>query len=220
MTKALAVLAIVASTACTKSTTISSGGRTSSNQMVSTRPAGKSGAAATVPAALTPAINTLKVSEDATRRSAEPDYLNSQKFGAPRGRDFQDIIPIGARLTAINVCGDDRIAGIWLTYEAGGKTMHTPCRGLRQGREHSFTLDKREKVVGIHGYGTGSVELLVIATNLRVGTLGNKAAAPPGAKPACTLLDENDVRRYVGVGIVGRADDRLRQVMMRLQIRS
>ncbi len=170
-------------------------------------------------AGLTPALPTVKVSEEATRRGIEPDYLNSQKFGAPRGREFLDLIPVGARLTAINVCGDDGIDGIWLSYEFQGKITHTPCRGSRQGREHTFALDKREKVVGIHGYGKGSVDLLVIATNQRVGTLGNRAAAPPDAKPSCTLLDERDRLRFVAVGIVGRADDRLRQVMLRVQIR-
>ena len=170
-------------------------------------------------ASLTPQIAPVKVSADDTRRGLEPDYVNSQKFGAPRGREFQDIIPIGARLTAIHTAGDERIGGIWLSYEIGGKVSQTPCRGRREGREQSVSLGKREKVVGIHGYGTGAIDLLVIATNERVATLGNTAAAPPGARPACTLLAEDDVRRLVGVGIVGRSDDRLRQIMLRTQVR-
>lgn len=217
-------LAIAAGAGCDKTTSMSTGSSTAGGETTSVSlkggTPGHPGGGGAAGTGLTPAIKAFKVSEEATRRGIEPDYLNSQKYGAPRGREFQDIIPIGARLTAINVCGDDRIDGIWLSYELAGKTAQTPCRGNRRGREQSFTLDKREKIVGVHGYGTGSVDLLVIATNQRVATLGNRAAAPPDARPSCTLLDDRDRQRFVAVGIVGRADDRLRQFMLRIQVRS
>lgn len=215
--RAALLLAVAAAVGCEKTTTMSVGS-SSAGTSPAPRPAG-GGGVEPVKVSLTPAVRSVKVAEEETRRGIEPEYINSQRFGAPRGREFQDIIPVGARLTAVHICGDAQINGIWLDYEIGGKAGTTPCRGIRRGKEHTLVLDKREKIVGIHGYGAGGIDLLVIATNQRVVTLGNTAAAPAGSTPSCTLLNDIDRRRLVAVGILGRADDRLRQLVLRLQVR-
>ncbi len=151
-----------------------------------------------------------------TRRDVGRDYLSSPVYGVPRGREFKDIIPVGARIRAVHVVGAETVDGIWLTYERNGTLRDTPRRGRTDGRARTFKLKGDEKIIGIHGYGRASVDGLVIATNMRTKAFGSINVNE------ATWYDElskDEKRRYVGVGIVGRADSMLRQISLRVQVR-
>ncbi len=172
------------------------------------------------PAAAAPTTPGVDVSEEMTRRGLERHYLSSPAFGAPRGRAFEDLIPTGARITALHVDRGATINAIWMTYELHGREQHTPKRGGGGGPVETLRLDGREKIVGIHGTGQGGLDELVVATNKRVVTFGRSSVArPDAAPPDCARLSTEDKRRFVGIGFVGRADERLRQLSLRLQIR-
>ena len=155
-------------------------------------------------------------SDSFTRRDVGREYLSSPVYGVPRGREFSDIIPVGARIKEVHVVGGETVDGIWLTYERNGTLRDTPRRGRTDGRAQTFKLKGDEKIIGIHGYGRSSVSGLVIATNMRTKSFGSINANE------ATWYDElskDEKRRYVGVGIVGRADSMLRQISLRVQVR-
>ncbi len=154
------------------------------------------------------------------RRGIEQSYITSPRFGGARGRKFEDIIPVGARITAIHVMHSDRIHAVWLTYERHGIGRDTPKRGTARGKHEVFMLDKNEKIIGMHAYGRGTVDELVIATNKRVVSLGDGKAPGLGTEqPWYETLSEEDKRRYVTVGIAGRADEEVRQLALRIQVK-
>ncbi len=158
--------------------------------------------------------------EELTRRGVERSYTSSPNFGGPRGSGFEDLIPVGGRITAVHVAHTDTIDAIWLSYERNGVVRDTPRRGGRGPKAEVLKLKRREKIVGIHAYGKGTVDELVIETNQRTVSFGDGVA--PGLDsevPWYTTLSEEDRRRYVGIGITGRADEKLRQLSLRIQIR-
>jgi hypothetical protein len=158
--------------------------------------------------------------EGPTRRGVEREYLSSPSFGGPRGRQFEDIIPVGARITAVHVAHGSGINAIWLSYERNGEVRHTPRRGGAGTKTEVLRLGRREKIIGIHAYGQGTIDDLFIATNERVVSFGDGDA--PGlrqASPWYTRLTEQDRKQYVAIGIVGRADDELRRLSLRIQVR-
>ena len=72
----------------------------------------------------------------------------------------------------------------------------------------------------MHAYGRGTVDELVIATNKRVVSLGDGKAPGLGTEqPWYETLSEENKRRYVTVGIAGRADDEVRQLALRIQVK-
>lgn len=152
-----------------------------------------------------------------TRRGVEREYLSSPEFGGPRGQKFEDLIPVGARITEVHVAAGEQVNGIWLSYERNGTVRETPQRGSADGKVHHFKLKADEKIIGIHGFGKSSVEGLVIATNKRTQAFG--AVTTSRETPWYDELSEDNRRRYVAVGIVGRADTQLRQISVRLQVR-
>jgi hypothetical protein len=168
---------------------------------------------------LAPTTPGVAVDQELTRRGLERDYLSSPAFGAPRGAKFEDLIPVGARLSAVHVDRTATIDGIWLSYEHNGITHHTTRRGATGGTAESFRLGDREKIVGIHGYGQGgALEELVIATNQRIVSFGS-SGAPRDSPPPCAQLTREQKERYVAIGITGRGDEKLRQISFRFQIR-
>lgn len=161
--------------------------------------------------------SSTRVSQEQTRRSLEREYKLSARFGTPRGRQFEDVIPVGARIAAVHVAHDDTIRAVWLTFERGGREYQTPRRGGAGSATETFKLGSREKIVGIYAYGKPAIETIEIATNRRVVALG--APVPPEANPWYAQLTTDEKRQLLGVGIIGRTDDRLRQVTLRIQIR-
>ena len=150
-----------------------------------------------------------------TRRTTDSGYRSTPDFGTALGRKFQDTIPIGARITAVNVATGDGVQAIWLSYEHDGVVSNTPRRGGDGGFTHVFGLDGNEKLVGMDGAGRRGIDRLTIATNKRVKTYGNDGSSDI---PSSWHTDEQK-RQYVGVGITGRADKKLRQLSLRYQVR-
>ena len=157
--------------------------------------------------------------ESFTRRGAERNFISTPDFGGARGRTFEDVIPVGARITAVHVGLDgNRVTSIRTTYERNGVVKQTPHRGNTRSRVVKFKLGRKEKLVGIHAYGNGVIGQLAIATNQRTKVFGT---GPADSEPAWfdTLTDE-DLRNYVGVGFTGRADRELHQLSLRIQVRN
>ena len=155
---------------------------------------------------------------DSTRRTAHSAYRSTLDFGTTRGArgwKFEDIIPIGARITAVNVATDDGVRAIWLSYERNGVVSNTPRRGGDGGFTEVFELKGNEKLVGMDGAGRRGIDRLTVATNKRVKTFGNDGSS---GNLSSWLTDEQK-RQYVGVGITGRADGKLRQLSLRYQVR-
>lgn len=157
--------------------------------------------------------------ESFTRRGPERDFISTPEFGGARGRTFEDIIPVGARMAAVHVGLDgDRVTSIWTSYERNGVIKETPHRGHTSSRVEKFKLGRNEKLVGIHAYGNGEIGQLVIATNERTKVFG---AGPATGEPAWfDALTDDALRTYVGVGFTGRADRQLHQLSLRIQVRS
>jgi len=158
-------------------------------------------------------------SAGAVRRTSDLSYLNSPSFGAARGRRFEDLIPVGARVTAIHVVVKDTVRAMWLSYEQDGKSSETRHRGDDRGPVQTFKLKRDEKIVGIHGYGRGGIDALTVATNWRIHTFGDPAAIEiSNHDPWFEQLTAEQRHQYVGIGVAGRADDVLRQVTLRIQV--
>ena len=153
--------------------------------------------------------------EGFTRRTTESGYRSTLDFGTARGRKFEDVIPVGARITAVNVATDDGVRAIWLSYERNGVVRNTPRRGGDGGSTEVFELRGNEKLVDLDAAGQGGIDRLTVATNKRVRTFGNDSSS---GNLSSWLTDEQK-RQYVGVGIIGRADDQLRQLSLRVQVR-
>ena len=153
-----------------------------------------------------------------TRRGPERRFISTPNFGSARGRTFEDVIPVGARITIVHVGLDgDRVTSIWTSYERNGVVKETPHRGHTSSRVEKFKLGRKEKLVGIHAYGRGEVGQLLIATNKRNRLFGN---GPVKDKPAWPdSLSNADKRSYVGVGFTGRADRQLQQLSLKIQVR-
>lgn len=156
--------------------------------------------------------------ESFTRRGPERSFVSTPEFGGARGRTFEDIIPVGARITAVHVGLDgDRVTSIWTSYERNGVVKETPHRGHSSSRVEKFKLKRKEKLVGIHAYGQGEIGRLVIATNTRTKSFG---AGPATDEPSWfDELTDDDLDNYVGVGFTGRADRELYQLSLRIQVR-
>ncbi len=152
---------------------------------------------------------------DSTRRNIDSGYRSMPDFGPARGQKFEDIIPIGARITAVNVATDDGVRAIWLSYERNGVVSDTPRRGGDGGFTEVFELAGDEKIVDMDAAGRHGIDRLTVATDKRVKTFGNDGSS---ANPSSWITDEQK-RQYLGVGIAGRADDKLRQFSLRLQVR-
>ncbi len=153
-------------------------------------------------------------STDSTRRTTA-GYRSTPDFGTARGRKFQDVIPIGARITAVNVATGIGVRAIWLSYERNGVVSNTPRRGGDGGFTQVFELKGNEKLVGIDAAGRGGIDRLTVATNQRVRTFGNDGSSDN----LSSWLTDEQKRQYVGVGIIGRADDQLRQLSLHVQVR-
>ncbi len=158
------------------------------------------------------------IGQSFTRRGSERTFISTPQFGGARGRTFEDIIPVGARITTVHVGLDgDRVTSIWTSYERNGVIKETPHRGHTSNRVEKFKLGRKEKLVGIHAYGRGEVSQLVIATNKRTRLFGT---GPATDEPAWfDSLTDADFRSYVGVGFTGRADRQLHQLSLRIQVR-
>jgi hypothetical protein len=154
-----------------------------------------------------------------TRRGIEREFISSPEFGSARGRSFEDIIPVGARITAVHVSRGASIEGIQLSYERNGAERRTPLRGARNGRMDVFALAQDEKIIGIDAWGKGSIDGLTIATNKQTRSFGEPRPGP-GEPPWYAQPTKLDQRRYVGIGITGRADAQLRQLSLRVQVRN
>ena len=154
-----------------------------------------------------------------TRRGVDREYLSTPALGGARGLTFEDIIPIGARITAVHVAvDDDRVAGIWTSYERNGVVKETPHRGHAGGRVEVFKLRRQEKLIGIDGRGRSGIIELIIATNQRTRSFGRPSMAT--GRPAWfEILSGDNRHRYVGVGFTGRADRELHQLSLRIQVR-
>jgi hypothetical protein len=156
---------------------------------------------------------------DFTRRGVERSFAVSPEFGSPRGRAFEDIIPVGARITAVHVSHGAGIEGIRLSYERNGMERETPLRGTAIGQTDVFRLDADEKIIGMDAWGIDPIAGLVIASNKRTVSFG--APRPTIADPpAYKLLTELERQHYVAIGIAGRADSSLHQLKLRVQIRT
>lgn len=153
--------------------------------------------------------------EDATRRAADSAYRMTPDFGPSRGRKFEDVIPVGARITAVNVAVDDGVQAIWFRYELGGVESNTPRRGGAGGKTHVFKLKDNEKIVGIDAAGLDGIDQLTIATNRGVKTFGGDGTS---AEPE-SWVTKKQARQYVGIGVTGRADDKVRQLSLRFEVR-
>jgi hypothetical protein len=158
---------------------------------------------------------------ESTRRGVERDFITSPEFGSARGRKFEDIIPVGARITAVHVSYGAGIDGIQLSYERNGVKRQTPLRGARNGRMEVFKLARDEKIIGIDAWGKGSIEGLAIASNKQTRSFGERRPEPSaGDRPWYATLTDQERQHYVGIGITGRADTELRQLSLRVQVRS
>ncbi len=154
-----------------------------------------------------------------TRRGVEREYISTPALGAARGLTFDDIIPIGARITAVHISLDkNRVAGIWTSYERNGIVKETPHRGRTSDRVEVFKLHRNEKLIGIEGRGRRGIAGLTIATNQRTQSYGMPATATQKRAWFETLTSDNR-HRYVGVGFTGRADRELYQLSLRIQVR-
>ncbi len=156
-----------------------------------------------------------RTTPESTRRTTDFGHRSTPDFGTAQGRKFQDVIPVGARITAVNVAIKDGVRAIWLSHERDGVVGNTPRRGGDGGFTHVFELEGNEKIVGMDGAGRRGIDRLTVATNKRVKTFGNDGAS---GDPSSWLTNEQR-RQYVGVGITGRADKRLRQLSLRYQVR-
>ena len=159
--------------------------------------------------------SSYRPTPEATRRSTNFGYRSMPDFGKARGRKFEDVIPVGARITAVNVADDDGVRAIWLSYEHNGVVSNTPRRGGHGGRTEVFRLRGNEKLVAMEAAGRNGIDWLTVATDQRVRTFGNDGSS---GTPSSWITDEQR-RQYVGVGITGRADDRLRLLSLRFQVR-
>ncbi len=159
------------------------------------------------------------IGESFTRRGSERNFISTPQFGSARGRTFEDVIPVGARITAVHVGLDgNRVTSIWTSYERNGVVKETPHRGHTSSRVEKFKLGPKEKLVGIHAYGHGEIGRLVLATNERTRLFG---VGPATDEPAWfDSLSDEDLRSYVGVGFTGRADRELQQLSLRIQVRN
>jgi hypothetical protein len=158
---------------------------------------------------------------ESTRRGLERDFISSPEYGSARGRAFEDIIPVGARITAVHVTHGSGVKGIWLSYERNGVERQTQLRGARAGSTDVFKLARNEMIVGIDAWGQGTIEGLTIASNKQTKSFGTpRPESSAGKQPWHVTLIREDGQRYVGIGITGRADSELRQLSLRLQVRS
>lgn len=156
--------------------------------------------------------------ESFTRRGPERQFISTPEFGAARGRTFEDIIPVGARITAVHVgLESDRVTSIWTSYERNGVVKETPHRGHTGSRVETFKLGRHEKLVGIQAYGRGQIGQLVIATNSRTKVFG--AGPATNEDRWFDGLSDQDLDSYVGIGFTGRADRELHQLSLRIQVR-
>lgn len=150
-----------------------------------------------------------------TRRISNSSYRSTPDFGTALGRRFEDVIPFGARITAVNVATADSVRAIWLSYEHNGVAGNTPRRGGDGGITRVFELEGNEKLVSIDAAGARGIDRLTLVTNLRVQTFGSDGSSGH----ASSWVTDEQKRKYVGVGITGRADDQLRQISLRYQVR-
>ncbi len=154
-----------------------------------------------------------------TRRGIERDFISTPVFGSPRGLTFEDIIPVGARITAVHVGVDGgRITSIWTSYERNGVIKDTPHRGHTGRHVDVLELGRNEKIIGIHALGGSEINHLTIATNMRMKSFGTPSADAT-SRTWVDALTEDDRHRYVGVGFTGRADRELHQLGLRIQVR-
>ncbi len=161
-----------------------------------------------------PTGSRSRVTTDSTRRVGNSGYRSTPDIGIARGRKFADVIPVGARITAVNVAIDGGVRAIWLSYEQNGVVSNTPRRGGDGGFTRVFELEDNEKLVSLDGGGKGGIDQLTVATNQRVKTFGNHGSGNPPS-----WLTDEQMRQYVGVGIIGRADGKLRLLSLRFQVR-
>ena len=78
-----------------------------------------------------------------------------------------------------------------------------------------------EKIIGIDAWGVDPIAGLVIASNKRTVSFGAPRPTLAGLEPpAYTLLTEQQRQRHVAGGITGRAETRLHQLSLRIQVRS
>ena len=154
-----------------------------------------------------------------TRRGIEREFAVSPEFGSPRGRVFEDLIPIGARITAVHVSHGAGIEGIRLSYERNGMERETPLRGTSIGQTDVFKLDRDEKIIGIDAWGLDPIAGLAIASNKRTVSFGAPRPTIADEPPPYELLTDLERQHYVAIGITGRADSSLRQLRLRIQIR-
>ena len=159
----------------------------------------------------------VRVSQEQTRRGTGRQERFTTRFGTPRGREFEELIPVGARITAVHVAIKESINAIWLSYERNGQKLQTPRRGGVGGNVQTFKLGGREKIVDFHAYGQPTLQSIEIATNERVVVLG--APVPPDSNPWYREITDKQKRSNLGVGFIGRADETLRQLRLRIQIR-
>ncbi len=164
------------------------------------------------------AFRPVSVRQDHTRRGTELRYLLSPRYGVPRGLQFEDIIPVGARISAVNVIFDGEVKSFWLTYERGGRSYETAHRGGSEGHAQTFKLGSRENIVDMRAYGRPALKSIEIATNRRVVSLG--AEVPSGTPPWYNDFTSQQMHQHVVVGVIGRADFSLRQLGVKIQVRS
>jgi hypothetical protein len=150
-----------------------------------------------------------------TRRLEAATYRSTPDIGAARGRKFEDIIPVGARITAVNVAMDGGVRAVWLDYEQDGVAGSTPRRGGEGGTTQVLELERNEKLVDLDGVGRRGLVRLTIATNKRVQTFGDDGFTGE----LSSWLSKQETQQRVGVGITGRADDQVRQLSLRYQVR-
>ncbi len=154
-----------------------------------------------------------------TRRGIERDFISTPVFGSPRGLTFADIIPVGARITAVHVGVDGgRVTAIWTTYERNGVEKDTPHRGHTGRTVEVLKLRRNEKIIGIHAFGGNEINQLIIATNARTQSFGS-SSTPAESPTWFDALTEDNRHHYVGVGFTGRADRELHQLGLRIQVR-
>jgi hypothetical protein len=170
---------------------------------------------------MVPSGRKVAAGKEFTRRGIERDFVSTPEFGSARGRAFEDIVPVGARITAVHLTHGSGIKGIRLSYERNGLERETPQRGSSDGTTEVFKLDRNEKIIGIDMWGKGTIDGLTIATNKQAQSFGDARPDSPNQEPPWYAnLTEQDRQRYVGVGFTGRADGELRQLSLRVQVRS
>jgi hypothetical protein len=155
-----------------------------------------------------------------TRRGIEREFLSTPEFGSARGRAFEDIVPVGARISAVHVTHGSGVKGIQLSYERNGVERETPLRGSSDGKTEVFKLDRNEKIIGIDMWGHGTIDGLTIATNKQTRSFGDPKPSSATTETAWyDSLTRQDHKRHVCIGITGRADNELRQLSLRVQVR-